>query len=337
MGGIHARWDYDPEQLRHSELFSALLDDDLRFVSTRTGLFQLRSGGRLFSPGELAERFYIVIEGSIRVFRPREDGGTDEMAVFTQGDALGDFDFARRASYDACAVAREDSVLIAFPALGLDMDALAKERPDAVSRILLRSLAMIASRLRSTQKLISENAPWVQELRRRSFEDPGTGLWNRAFLEEEIPREIHAPMAMIFIKPDRFKTLVDTRGHAAGDEAMVRIASVLKSAVRRFGRGWALRLKSNETALILPRCDASEAAAVVRSTAKALASLAPVPATDELPPFVFSVTVVYALWPADGGGWKELLADAYAALIEAWSVGGDRLLRYVPPIPEELA
>ncbi|GAB1482665.1 hypothetical protein MASR2M78_14810 [Treponema sp.] len=186
------------------------------------------------------------------------------MAIFTKGDALGDFDFARRSSYDASAEALEDSTLFCFPGLKHSMDKLALERPDSIARILLRSLAMIASRLRSTQTLISENSPWVRELRRRSLEDPGTGLWNKAFLEEEVSRSLEAPFALIVLKPDRFKILVDSRGHAAGDEAMIRIAAVLKSVVRHLGRGWAIRIKSNELAVAIPKCSADEAKAAAQ-------------------------------------------------------------------------
>lgn len=311
----------DPELLRGSELFSALLEEDLAYAASRTSLLSLKCGERLFSAGDTASRFYIVREGSIRVFRPREDGGSDEMAVFAPGDALGDFDFARRASFDACAEAASDSVLLVFPALGLGMDDLSCERPAAAARFLLRSLAMIASRLRSTQVLISENAPWVRELRRRSMEDPGTGLWNRAYLDEEVSRLFNEDFALILLKPDRFKDLVDLRGHAAGDEAMVRIAAVLKSVARKYPRCFAARLKSNELAVLLPRGSTADAEAAARRLSAGIRALKPVPAVGELPPFAFSASVVYALRPTSGSEWAPFFEKIYARLMEAWKRG----------------
>jgi diguanylate cyclase (GGDEF)-like protein len=320
----------DSAFIRRTELLSSLFDEDLDYVASRMGTFELKKGGHLFNQGTRADRFYIVLEGSIRVFRSRPDGGSDEMAVFTPGDTLGDFDFARRANYDACAEAREDSLLLSFPGIGLDMDVLARERPDTVARILLQSLAMIASRLRSTQRLISENAPWVQELRRQSFEDPGTGLWNRAFLQEELSRNLQAPFALILLKPDRFKELVDSRGHAAGDEAMMRIAAILKSAVRRAGRGWAIRLKSNEVALAINRWDAENALRVSRGVMKAISGLEPVPANKDIPAFSFTATLAFAIWPADGEEWSLFFDAVYGLLMAGWRAGGNRILRLKP-------
>jgi len=320
----------DPALLRGAELFSNILEEDLAYAASRSSVFALKKGGRLFSVGDRASRFFIVRSGSIRVFRPRADGGTDDMAIFTAGDALGDFDFARRSNFDASAEALEDSTLFCFPGLKLTMDDLALERPNSTARILVRSLAMIAGRLRSTQTLISENSPWVRELRRRSLEDPGTGLWNRAFLDEEIARSLEAPFALIMLKPDRFKILVDSRGHAAGDEAMVRIAAVLKSVVRHLGRGWAIRIKSNELAVAVPKCTADEARTVAQQLIDGIAALEDVPACPDIPAFTFTASAGYAVWPEDRCDWASLFQSGYDALMEVWKSGGCRVSRVVP-------
>ncbi|MFA6507321.1 MAG: diguanylate cyclase, partial [Treponemataceae bacterium] len=307
--------------LRGAEMFSALLDDDLTYISSRSSSLTIPRGGRLFQSGDTARRFFIVKSGSIRVFRPRFDGGEDVMALFAPGDALGDFDFARGAVYDACADAVTDSEIIAFPGDGLCIDDLAHERPDVASRLKLRSLVMIASRLRSTNKLISENAPWVRELRRRAYEDPGTGLWSRAFLDEEVSQTLEGPTAIIVLKPNHFKDLVDERGHAAGDEAMVRIAAVLKELVRRLGRGWAIRIRSNETALVVPQVSVEEARETAETVRREIAAIEPFAAEGTFSPYTFTATVVYSLWPSDGADWSVLFGSAYDACIEAWKVG----------------
>jgi diguanylate cyclase (GGDEF)-like protein len=314
--------------LKKSSLFSGLLADDEKYILSRVSHFQLRKGAQLFKIGDLAEHFYFIIKGSIRVFRNKSEGGMEDIAIFTAQDLLGEFDFARHARYDAHAVALEDTELICFPALGLTLEDLQREKPDTVSRILLRSLTMISSRLRSTQKLISENTTWVQELRRRAYEDPGTGLWNRAFLEEEIRRELQTPTALLLMKPDRFKILVDSLGHSAGDEAMMGIAGILKSLVRQFGRGWALRLKSNEVGLCLPRCGLESARIMAQKLWSAIAELPPVPARDNFPGFTFSATVVYGVWPDMAEDWDFLVQHQYAYMLEQWQAGGNRVVPF---------
>lgn len=330
MGTAETRQAYSLDLLKNSELFSTLLEDDLRYIAERTSMLELEKGSMLFSAGEKALRFYIVIKGAICIFRKNEQGSSDEMAVFGDADAIGEFDFARKAAYDAGAIARTDSVLLSFPGIGLSMDILARERPDTVSRILLRSLAMIASRVRSTQVLISENKRWVQELRRRSYEDPGTGLWNQAFLKEEIPRHLKTPTLCLLFKPDRFKILVDGHGHAAGDEAMLRIAGVLKGVIRRYRHGWALRLKSNECALVIPGCDETESKKIAAALSATIYVMKPVPAIGDGFPFPFSASIVYGLWPQDSDDWNVLFESMYSKLLELSREGGNRVYRQRP-------
>jgi len=319
-----------PSLLRKAEIFSSLLDDDLAYAASRAGVIRLAKGARLFDAGQKAQRFWVVRSGGIRVFRPRADGGEDEMALFASGDALGDFDFARGAEYDASAEAVENTELVVFPGRNLTFDDLARERPDASARLLLRSLAMISGRLRATHKLISENAPWVRELHRQAYEDPGTGLWSKAFLDEELPRYLVSPTSLVMIKPDRFKILVDSRGHAAGDEAMARIAAVLQSSVRALGKGWAVRVRSNETAVVAPGCSRETAQELARSLADRISELEPVPASRGAPFFMFSASVVYAVWPQDGEDWKELLLRSQDAMMAVWGAGGSRVV-CLPP------
>jgi diguanylate cyclase (GGDEF)-like protein len=317
--------------LKKAELFSTLLDDDLAYVASRAEVVRLPAGARLFAEGERARRFFIMRSGEVGIYRSEEGGaggsagGLAErrIASFVAGDVLGDFAFAVGSCHDAEARAEAEVELVAFPREGEGIEDLALEKPGAVSRILLRSLSMISSRIRSTQRLITENSPWVRELRNQIFTDPGTGLYTRAFLDEEIGRSLVKPTAIVLVKPDRFKEFVDAHGHAAGDEAMVQIAAVLTSEVERMGRGWAIRLRSNETAVVAPLCDDAQAADLARSIARRVSGIrigAPGRAG-----FAFTCSMALAEWPADGEDWKRLVEESCAALIRAWGDGGARL------------
>lgn len=311
--------------LRRAELFSSLLDDDLAYIEERCETLRLDEGAVLFCPGEKARRFFIVQSGEIGVYRSEEGGAEREIARYVPGDVLGDFDFAVGATFDALARAQTAASLIAFPSRGRGLEDLAGEKPDTTARILLRSVSMISSRLRSTHRLISENAPWVRELRRQIYTDPGTGLWSRAFLDEELPRLIEPPTALVLIKPDRFKELNDAHGHAAGDEAMELVAGLLVAETDRLGRGWALRLRSNETAVILPKSSFEEAAALARRLALGIGGIEPSAAAGS--GFSFTASVAVALWPADCAEWKRLVDETYGLLTKAWRDGGNRIYR----------
>jgi diguanylate cyclase (GGDEF)-like protein len=311
--------------LKKAELFSSLLDDDLAYVSGRVEFLALGEGETLFGQGEKARRFFIIRSGEIGIYRRDEGAPEREMARYVAGDVLGDFDFAVGSSFDATARADTRAQVVAFPQGGMTMQDLAQERPDASARVLLRSLSMISSRLRTTQKLISENSPWLRELRRQIYTDSSTGLWSRAFLDEEVHKNLKGQTSIVMMKPDRFKELNDARGHSAGDEAMSMIAGILVGETERLGRGWAVRLRSNETALVLPECDAEQATSCARRLAVLIAAM-DVPSARGSG-FSFTASLSLAEWPADGGDWKRLVEDCYGLLTRAWKDGGDRLYR----------
>jgi GGDEF domain-containing protein len=319
----------DLSPILKADLFSTLLGSEHNFVVSRSGLFQLRREGVLFSPGQAAEHFYLLLEGAVRVYKTRSGAeGEDEVARFAPGDTIGDFDFARGAEYDAWAEAAEDSVLIMFPGYGLTMDGFIHDSPQIVSKILLNSIIMTTDRIKATHKIVVENMSWVQEIQRKAYEDPGTGLWKQTFLNDEINRLLEDSTAFIMLKPDRFKILVDSRGHGAGDEAMVRIAMLLRNITRRLGRGWPLRLKSNETAILVNKCNAVLAESLARDLLESVAALTPVPARDDIPAFSFTGTVVWGVWPQDGSTWDSLYQGSYSLLLDTWKQGGNRMVHY---------
>jgi diguanylate cyclase (GGDEF)-like protein len=271
----------------------------------------------------------MLLEGAVRVFKPRPDSeGEDEVARFTVGDTIGDFDFARSADYDAYAEAVEDCMLVMFPGYGLSLEEVARESPHTVSKIFLSSIIMMTGRIKSTHKIIVENMSWVQELHRKAYEDPGTGLWKQTFLTDEINRLLEEPMAIIMLKPDRFKILVDSRGHGAGDEAMILIAHILRNVTRRLGRGWPLRFKSNETGILMNKCTPEQAEKISADIADAISNLPAVPARGDIPAFSFTGTVAWGVWPVDNGAWEDLFHGTYDLLLDTWKQGGSQVVRY---------
>ena len=319
----------DPTPIRKAELFNSLLEREISYVVDHSCIINLRKKARLFSIGQKAERFYVLLDGIIRVFKPHEDGSHDELARYTAGDTIGDFDFVRKAEYDAIAEAVKDSVLVMFPALGFTMEDFITEEPYIVSRILLNSIIMVTGRIKSTHNILLENLSWVNELHRRAYEDPGTGLWKQTFLADEINRILEEPMTLIMLKPDRFKILVDSRGHEAGDKAMVRIAMILKYFTRKVtGRGWAIRFKSNETGLLINKCPRPQAEKLVEELKAAIADMKPVSAQGEIPSFSFTGTIAWSVWPEDASSWDTLFQGTYALLLKTWKSGGGGIIAH---------
>lgn len=68
-----------------------------------------------------------------------------------------------------------------------------------------------------------------------------TGIANRCALDEAIAIEIKksrrtvAPLSLLLLDVDCFKSFNDNHGHLAGDDCLRTIASVIKSALHRSG------------------------------------------------------------------------------------------------------
>ena len=320
--------------VKKQELFANFKQSEIDFVTSHSEIMSLSKGALLFSSGEKAARFYMLTSGEIRVFKKKDDGGAlseEEMARFTPGDTIGDFDFARGAEYDANAEAAQDSQLIVFPAADKSIDSLSTEAPATICSILLNAIVMMTGRIKSTNKLVLDNKSWVQDIHRKAYEDAGTGLWKQALIADEIINVLKDPAALIMVKPDRFKILVDSNGHSAGDEAMIKIALILKNICRQVEHSWPLRFKSNETGIIINNCGARQAQEIARQIADEIAAMEPVPlsAPGEKSDFIFSATISWCIWPIDSAEWDSLFQGNYANLLDTWKLCGNTIVHYI--------
>jgi diguanylate cyclase (GGDEF)-like protein len=94
-----------------------------------------------------------------------------------------------------------------------------------------------------------------QELAHQAYHDSLTGLANRVLFRDRVDdalaeaRDNNTSVAVMFIDLDDFKTVNDTRGHAAGDALLVEVAARLSRCVG--GRDTAARLGGDEFAVLL--------------------------------------------------------------------------------------
>ena len=93
-----------------------------------------------------------------------------------------------------------------------------------------------------------------KKLRFLSMYDPVTGLYNRAFLNEELKRlEDCIPLSMIICDIDGLKLVNDTLGHSAGDELLISAATVISAVIDT--QMIAARLGGDEFAVLLPNAE----------------------------------------------------------------------------------
>lgn len=110
-----------------------------------------------------------------------------------------------------------------------------------------------------------------QAIQAQAATDPMTGLANRRAFDEHFAVQLLAtqaegrPLALVVGDLNGLKRCNDTRGHAAGDDALLDAAGAAAALVAEVPDALAARLGGDEFVLVLPRLAADEAMAVART------------------------------------------------------------------------
>jgi diguanylate cyclase (GGDEF)-like protein/PAS domain S-box-containing protein len=116
-----------------------------------------------------------------------------------------------------------------------------------------------------------------ETLRNQSIRDPLTGLFNRRYAEETLPRELlrsareGSALSVLMLDVDFFKKVNDTYGHDAGDLVLKKVAAELQSLVR--GSDFVSRLGGEELMVALPGSNGENAKAKAETLREAIARL----------------------------------------------------------------
>ena len=165
--------------------------------------------------------------------------------------------------------------------------------------------------------------------------DSLTGLGNRRILEDRLSRlwqqgaEGASCVSVIVLDVDRFKLVNDSYGHTYGDQVLVRIASLIKSALHN-SADLAVRWGGEEFIVLLPDTQ-TEGAVIVAERIRSLVEMAGSPPsvsrknlTCDFEPITVSCGVCTCVPSAEVSS-EILIASADVALYEAKQSGRNRV------------
>jgi diguanylate cyclase (GGDEF)-like protein len=312
--------------LSQTKLFAACGEEMIRQIADFCSMYTFARGSTVFRNGDPGNSFYIVKSGEIAVFRYTADKREQEIARYISGDSFGEIDLLMNTQRTADARAAGKSELMRFPGEGRTLLDLLRTYPPAGAELLRLFMQTTSARLRESNKLLKENSPWVKEMRSQVYGDKLTGLYNKTYLEEQLPaflKNASQPFSLFMIKPDNFKLINDNFGHEAGDRALVAIGAELVKYIP--DNAVLIRFMGNELACLLPATDRAKALQTAKDFQRILNAL-DLSAMTEGQAFVLSVSIGIAIYPEHAREAQELITRAHELPLIGRDRGGNQIL-----------
>jgi diguanylate cyclase (GGDEF)-like protein/PAS domain S-box-containing protein len=163
-----------------------------------------------------------------------------------------------------------------------------------------------------------------EELREQAIRDSLTGLFNRRYLDEVLPREMERTMhqggvlSVVMIDIDHFKTTNDRLGHREGDRLLALLGEVLRQGTRPADA--ACRYGGEEFLLVLPGASSDTAQERTESLRQTYAARLRREGFKSPPTLSGGI----ATFPIHARSDDALLREADRALYRAKAAGRDR-------------
>jgi diguanylate cyclase (GGDEF)-like protein len=188
------------------------------------------------------------------------------------------------------------------------------------------STPVVLARVR-THMALKKHSELLESL---AFIDGLTGIANRRQFDQQLEKEWsrmmrqNAPLSLLIIDIDHFKTFNDQYGHGAGDDCLRLVARTIAGIIKRPG-DLAARYGGEEFVVILPGTDEMGAHSVAESMRSAVDKLviphAGSPLTDHVTISIGAASHI----PQRQGNYQDLINSADRALYRAKSAGRNQI------------
>jgi diguanylate cyclase len=312
--------------LANTTIFSRLKKEELLIVLENGEIINFKENDKIYEAGSIATELYIIISGEVLITKTTSENRKIDLARFITGECFGELDLFTDTTRKTGAEALKSTSLFIFPKKGLMLNDVLKMHPALSAQILHKFLILIAERIRNTNKLISEKTPWIEDLRKQLHRDKLTGLYNKTYLEDELPEIMEKNqkfISLVMIKPDNFKEINDEYGHEKGDLALKFMANHISLLL---GENCIfVRYKGDEYVIVIINSD-NEKTAELAQKIKTSISSCNIKEITSGKDFFITVSIGMSSNSSDKTNSKVLLDTAYENMIKAKNTGGNRIV-----------
>ncbi|RZI40846.1 GGDEF domain-containing protein [Herbaspirillum sp. HC18] len=266
---------------------------------------------------------YVLLQGALDVqHHDAHDTRMDNVTTkVLAGECVGELSVLDGETSNDRIVARVDSDVLVIEA-----DVLWKlvDESNGVARNLLRLLSF---RLRAANAQLRRRQKVGEFYRQLSMVDGLTGLQNRAWLNDNLPRMIdnahvvNSPLSVIMMDLDHFKQFNDLHGHVSGDHALQVAAKVVSTGLRP--SDFAARFGGEELIVVLPATQQKSALMVAQRLCERLRHAVVFSEMRRPLPHITASFGVATLEPEQNA--EALISAADAALYRAKEDGRNRV------------
>ncbi|MBU4262594.1 MAG: diguanylate cyclase [Proteobacteria bacterium] len=158
-----------------------------------------------------------------------------------------------------------------------------------------------------------------------------TGLYNRAYFDESLIREVarakryNTELSVLFLDIDNFKTVNDNHGHLAGDSVLKEMSQAIMGEIR--AEDIASRYGGEEIVIILPETKKATGLILAERIRELIANLSLQYEGKSIP---LTISGGLANFPIDSCDAMELVRFADMALLKAKALGKNNIQSYSP-------
>lgn len=309
-----------PSELATLTILDGVELDQADELLGRCPIRALTEGAVLVTMGQPTGAMYMILEGRFSVHL---EGGpeSDPVAFLEAGQTIGEL-----SALDAMLASAH--VVAAAPSRVMEVSAETFwNLVNASHAFAVNLLVLLAQRLRANNATVSTNIRLQSEYKRNAMVDALTGLYNRRWLSEMLPRFVTRfqrsghPFALLMVDIDHFKSVNDRFGHPAGDAVLVAVAHLLRTEVRPSDH--VARFGGEEFAILLPDTTARAALGIAERVRAAVKLAGIKDQEDRLLPNV-TISLGGAILGGELTTAAAMIAAADAALYKSKQNGRDR-------------